>query len=63
MARIPPLTRTRYWVPMIPFMRPLWSNVWYLGFVLLFSFSFLETESLTADVSYMGLGSLAFMCM
>ena len=71
MARIPCLIRTRSSVPMVPYMRLLWSILCIYVFMLFFSFSIfsdrwslkIENEnnskkSLTAEVSYMGLGSL-----
>ena len=39
MARLPCLSRTRSWVPMIPYLRHTWSNFCNYGFMLLFSFS------------------------
>ena len=39
MARLLCLTRTRFEVPAVPYMRLLWSNVCIYVFVLLFSFS------------------------
>ena len=36
-------TRTCSWVPLIPYMRLLWSNFCIYGFMLLFSFSILVT--------------------
>ena len=37
MARLPWLTRARSWVPMISYMRLLWSNLCIIFFMLLFS--------------------------
>ena len=73
MAHLPRLTRTRSWVPMIPYMRLLWSNFCLYVFMLLLSFSVfsdrwslkIENENnsmknLTAEAPYIGLESLEF---
>ena len=50
MAHLPCLTRTRPWVPMIPYMRLLWSNFCIYVFMLLFSFSiFSDRRSLKME--------------
>ena len=67
------LTRTGSWVPLIPYMILLWSNFSIYVLLLLFLFSIfsdqrslkIENENnnmktLTAEVSYIGLGSLQF---
>ena len=68
MARLPYLTRTRSLVPMIPYMRLLWSNFCIYAFMLSFSFSIFSdrrslkienennsTKTLTVEASYTGL--------
>ena len=73
MARIPCLTRIHSWVPRVPYMRLLWSIFCIYFYMLLLSFSIFSdrrslkienennsTKILTAEVSYMGLGSLEF---
>ena len=69
MARIPFLTRTRSWVPMVPYMRLLLSNFCIYGVVLLFYFSIfsgrrslkIENENnSTKSPRYRGLVSLEF---
>ena len=67
------LTRTHSWVPMIPYIRLLWSNCCIYVFMLLFSFSVFcdqwslkiengnnSTKTLTAEAPYIGLESLEF---
>ena len=50
MARLPCLTRTRFCVPMIPYMRLLLSNVCIYVFILFFSFSiFSDRRSLKIE--------------
>ena len=50
MARLPWLTRTHSWVPMIPYMRLLSSNFCIYVFLLLFSFSiFSDRRSLKIE--------------
>ena len=68
MACLLSLTRTHSWVPMISFMKLLWSNFCLYIFMLLFSFSIfsdrqslkIENEinnikTLTAEAPYIGL--------
>ena len=71
MARLPCLTRTHSWVPMMPYMRLLWSNFCFYVFMLLFSFSIFSdrrslkiedennnTKTLTAEAPNIRLESL-----
>ena len=73
MAHLPCLTITRSWVPLISYMRLLWSNVCICVFMLLFSFSIfsywwslkIENENnsrknLTTEAPNIGLDSLEF---
>ena len=65
MARLPCLIRTRSWIPMIPYLRLLWSYFSIYGFMLLFLFSIFSdwrslkienennsTKTLTAEAQY-----------
>ena len=73
MARLPCLTRTRSLVPMIPYMRVLWSNFYIYVFMLSFSFSIFSdrrslkienenksSKTLTVEAQYTGRESLEF---
>ena len=44
MACLPCLFRTRSWIPVVPYMRLLWSNLCIYVFVLLFSFSIFSDQ-------------------
>ena len=51
MAHLPCLFRTRSWVPMVPYMRLLWSDFSIYVFLLLFSFSiFSDRWSLKIEI-------------
>ena len=73
MARLPCLTRTGFCAPMVTYMRLLLSNFCFYVSMLLFSFSIFSdcqslkienennnTKILTAEVSYVGPGSIEF---
>ena len=71
-ARLHYLTGPRAWIPMIPYIRLLWSNSCIYVFMLLFSFSAFPavienrkwkknyTKTLTIEAPYIGLESLEF---
>ena len=52
MAHLPCLTRTRSWVPMIPYMRLLWSNFCIYLFVLLILFSIFSVRLFITCIPY-----------